>query len=1332
MELVSDNTSNWTEVDSYICDIPLLFVGAEQKADTESCTQSNPIKMAKYMVKPPEHFSFRAADWPQWSSRWERFHRRSGLAEEDDQAQIDGLIYQMGASAENLLKSFRMNDVDIKKYACVLKKFNDHYETGCNVIYERAVFNRRKEGDHEDDDPVKGIGVENFITHLWTLSETCQYEGMQEQLVRDRIVVGIKDTKLSEKLAADKELTLEKAIRMVKEAEANKRMKKLLQGTNEPTADVDALKFRKGKFKPKQETASGGKKASASGVCNWCGYHADHSKKQCPARDEKCNICKKKGHFSKVCRSKKSKVNEIAGSSDDSDDYFLGSITMIDAVEDWKATLHVGRVPVEFKIDTGADVTVIPERVFNPTMGDLQKTDRRLCGPGNNMLSLAGMVETTVRHREVMTTQQVYVVKGLEKPLLGRPAIEKLGLLKRVREVEVKVKERYPELFKGLGNLKGEYEIRLRPDATPYALTSPRRIAQPLLEKVKKELERMLAAGVISKVTEPTEWCSGIVVVPRPETVRICIDLTKLNEAVQRELYVMPSVDESLAKLAGAKIFTKLDANNSFWQITLSPDSAKLTTFITPFGRFCFNRLPYGLNSAPEHFMRVMAQVLDSVEGVVCHVDDILVYGKDQEEHDRRLEAAMTALSAAGITLNERKCAFSKSSVEYLGHMISENQVSPDPSKTEAIEKMEAPQDASGVRRFLGMLNHLGKFIPHLATQTKPLRDLLVSSNEWTWEEPQKKAFDELKSVLKSNQVLKLYDPNIDTLVSADSSSFGLGAVLLQKQSDGKWGPVAYASRALTPTEQRYAQVEKEALATTWACERFHMFIFGRSFEVETDHKPLVSLLGSKLLDELPPRILRFRLRLMKYKYTIFHVPGKKIATADTLSRAPLHTGAPGEKSLEEDAEAYVHFVIDSLPVTEKRLLEIKEHLEQDEVLRKVMEYCQNGWPEYETSIQDPVKPYWKNSAELTVEQGLLLKGCRLVIPATLRLDILDRIHAGHQGITRCRSRAQQSVWWPGLSKQIEELVKNCNICEKTTHQRSEPLIPGELPERPWQKVGTDLFELEGKTYLLVVDYHSRYPEVARAHSTTSKAIIGMLKSMFARHGIPEIVMSDNGPQYSSAEFLEFSKKYGFTHITSSPRYPQSNGEAERAVQTIKNLLTKAEDPCMALLSYRSTPLRNGYSPAQLLFGRKLRTTLPMIGKELQPSLPSKVAVQEKEETYRAKMKENFDHRHGTRLLERLKGGDRVYLPENKQHGVVINPADTPRSYKVQTPDGTLRRNRRQIIASAQPGTPGTPKRSTPPTSPVQRQSPSSSSHAPSLRRSTRDHKPAERLITSC
>ena len=432
----------------------------------------------------------------------------------------------------------------------------------------------------------------------------------------------------------------------------------------------------------------------------------------------------------------------------------------------------------------------------------------------------------------------------------------------------------------------------------------------PLMSKVKEELNRMEEQRVIKRVTEPTDWCAGIVVVPKADgRVRTCVDLTKLNESVMRERHQLPAVDQTLAKLAGGKVFSKLDANSGFWQIPLSPESAPLTTFITPFGRFCFQRLPFGIASAPEHFQRRMEEILMDIPGVVCQMDDILVTAKSQEEHDCYLEMVLDRLQKAGLTLNTAKCEFSKTSVKFLGHIIDETGVRPDPEKISAIQKIKTPTSVSDLRRFLGLVNQMSKFIPNLAEITNPLRELLVKNRQWTWDKTQQSAFEQIKTLLTHSPVLALFDPNLETLVAADASSFGLGAVLQQKQPDGEMKPVAFISRSMTTTERRYAQIEKEALAFTWACERLSDYLVGLKFHIETDHKPLMPLFTTKNLEELPVRVQRFRLRMMRYNYTISHVPGTDLIIADTLSRAP----APEvnlDPDLLEETEAYVKFTM--------------------------------------------------------------------------------------------------------------------------------------------------------------------------------------------------------------------------------------------------------------------------------------------------------------------------------------------------------------------------------------------------------------------------------------
>ena len=608
------------------------------------------------------------------------------------------------------------------------------------------------------------------------------------------------------------------------------------------------------------------------------------------------------------------------------------------STKDVKAVVLLQKVLVEFKIDTGADVTVVPEHVFAKLKGIvLHPTSKTLYGPGNHALLVLGKFNAELKLDTKEVQEEVFVVTGLKNSLLGQPAIQSLNLLARVCSVNSEMSRiisEYPKLFHGLGNLKGEYSIQLRADAQPFALSAPRRIAIPRMPLVKKELEAMENSGIISKVSQPTNWCSGMVVVPKSEKqVRICVDLTKLNESVKRSQHILPSVEQSLAQLGGAKVFSKLDANSGFWQVKLNPESALLTTFITPFGRFCFNRLPFGITSGPEYFQSRMSEILDGLEGVVNQTDDTVV----KAEHDQKLAAVLRQLEDAGVTLNREKCHFSTTTLKFLGHIIGPEGIRPDPDKVKAIASMSPPTSTTEVRRFLGMTNQLSKFSPRLAELSEPLRSLLSTKSTRCWSETQQKAFEEIKMELQSDRVLALYHPDRETIVAADASSYGLGGVLLQKQPDEEWKPVLFASRTLSATEQRYAQVEKEALGITWACERFKHFLLGKKFHIHTDHKPLISLLSHKQLDEftvkelvaprsydeLTVRIQRFRMRLMRYDYSISHVPGKSLTIPDTLSRAPVHDCRPEDLELQKETVKFVQQIVQSLPATEQRLEQI-------------------------------------------------------------------------------------------------------------------------------------------------------------------------------------------------------------------------------------------------------------------------------------------------------------------------------------------------------------------------------------------------------------------------
>ena len=1247
--------------------------------------------MAFQIPLPEKLESKKPEAWKTWIERFECYRIASELHEKAEAVQVNTLIYAMGGNTLDIYKSFKIPEKEAE-YKTVIKRFEAHFVGRINIIYERAKFNRRVQKD--------GESVIDFIEDLNKLAEPCKFESLKDELIRDRIVVGIRNTSLSEKLMNDESLTLDQAIKKVKASELIKEQQGILKGDGEAkiaaihnnTKGRNDRERRDSKFNPNKTTPNRGNSTPPNTTdrkCHRCG-RSPHRKQDCPANSNKCYNCHKIGHYASVCKGKSVSVVQEESSEDSDRDVFLGEVSskLNNNQSKWHVSLTLGSKSVKFKIDTGADVTVIPESVYNDAeLKPLRKTNRKLFGPGHSPLSVKGVVNIEVKTTDGKHAEtEIFVIEDLKEPLLGRPAIDALHLVERVHTVKTpdirdEVKEKYPKLFTGLGELHGEFRIELEPNAKPFALTTPRRVALPLMEKVKKEIERMEKLAVISKVDQPTDWCAGMVVVPKKDgNVRICVDLTKLNESVKRETHPLPKIDNLLAQVNGSTIFSKVDANSGFWQEKLAEESRPLTTFITPFGRYCFNRMPFGVKSAPEHYQKKISQELEGMDGTISLLDDILVHGKDRAEHDARLHATLQRLEKAQITLNEEKCEFGKSEIKFAGYIINGQGIKSDPEKTEAVRQMETPQNVGDVRRFLGMVNQLGKFIPHLANKTKPLRDLLSKKNQFSWGADQQKAFNDLKDELSSTPTLEHYDPNKHTVISADASSYGIGAVLLQEDDNGTRKPLAYASRSMTSTEQRYAQIEKEALATTWACEKFSDYILGKDIAIETDHKPLVPLLGPKCLDELPPRIQRFRMRLMKFSYNITHVPGKELYTADTLSRSPLRKPLTKmDHELNNDLSLYVASVLDNLPATERKLDTFRLHQDEDEVCRKLKEFCTEGWPD-KHNLNSSLSAYWPERAHITIQHGLLMKDSRIIIPSSLRLEVLDKIHTGHFGIHKCRERARESVWWPGLNKQIEDMVTTCTTCCKERQNRPEPMLSTPFPDRPWQKVATDLFHYNGKEYVLVVDYFSRFFEIAPLKNTSSDDVINHLKSIFSRHGIPERVFSDNGPQYSSASFAKFSEEWGFTHLTSSPRYPQSNGEAERAVKTAKTLLKKCKDPYLALLAYRSTPTHNGYSPAELLFGRRLRSTLPATPDKLEPDWPKITDIRQKESIYKQKQTDNFNKRHQAKELPKLSHGEKVWVTDMDSPATVIKQADEPRSYVVKTEKSILRRNRKHLV----------------------------------------------------
>lgn len=1193
-------------------------------------------------------------NWRKFSRAWKNYEIASNLINETSQFRCAVLLTVIGEDAMDKFDGFkfdaRENDNDIET---VMRKFEEFCMGTTHEAFESYRFHSRAQEQNET--------IEAYVAELRKLARGCNFENFEDRMIRDRILVGCKSDHVREKLLENPKLTLKKAIEIARAYEASQ--VKLTEMRDLAVDRISSHHKKKTQTAERKYVPNEKKKFGQKKKCTRCGYDI-HQAKECPAMKAECNKCKKVGHFASQCRTREVKEIEAEEVT------ILGAVYEVNNIDDWSTEVLVNQKRMKFYVDTGADVTVIPDRCFKDTKV-LKPTDKKLCGAGGSKLEVLGVYKAILEKNEHRTDQDLYVIKGLKKPLLGKPAIKELKILEFVNELsktELNPRTDFPELFRGLGEMKNTYKIELKDDAKPFNLTCPRRLPLPLKDKVEEELKSLQEQGIIRPIDKPTDWCAPIVAVMKATgKVRLCCDFSKLNEAVKRELYPLPTTDQLLAQIDGANFFSKLDCNKGFHQIALDQDSQELTTFITPFGRFCYQRLPFGINSGPEIFHREMSKIISGIPGVISDIDDVLVSGKDKEEHDYRLKQVLNKMADARITLNE-KCEFAVPQVKFLGHIISKKGIRIDPDKVEAITKLEAPKDVPGLRRLLGMVNHVGKFIPMLAELTKPLRDMLKRDNEWMWGADQETAFQKVKEILISAPVLDHYNANKPTKISADASSYGIGGVLMQKSKD-HWKPIFYASRSLTDAESRYAQIEKEALAMTWICERFSEFLVGLPrFEIETDHKPLLSIMKSKDLDLLTTRLQRFRMRMLRFTYDIQYVPGKDLTTADTLSRAPLTQNEANTEIVDEEV-LLINRVFDSLPITDKRLEEVRAAQQLDSECQRIMAFCiQDHWPQNANKVY---KGFYPERHCLSVERGTLLHGTRLVIPSSLRSDMLQRIHQGHQGIVKTRALAKTCIWWPGISKEIEKLVTNCPECEKHRVLPPQPLKPTPTPEHPWERVGSDLFEWNGEHYILVVDYYSRWIEISHLMSLSSRNVINSFKAIFARMGIPKLVCTDNGTQYTAKEFTEFAEYFGFEHIKSSPHHQSANGEAERAVRTIKNMLKKEQDPFLALLNYRATPLEQGKSPAELLMNRKIRTRIPAL-----PGKKTDVEFRARDTWIKNRMKRNFDQRHKTKTLPEFHPGQPVWIKTPKYEEATT----IPRSIDIQTKSGFITRRNRQHL----------------------------------------------------
>ncbi|XP_052757781.1 uncharacterized protein K02A2.6-like [Galleria mellonella] len=556
------------------------------------------------------------------------------------------------------------------------------------------------------------------------------------------------------------------------------------------------------------------------------------------------------------------------------------------------------------------------------------------------------------------------------------------------------------------------------------------------------------------------------------------------------------------------------------------------------------------------------------------------------------------------LKIKKQKCNFFSKEIKYLGYIINKEGVRADPEKINPILKMRAPANVSELKSFLGMINFYGKFIKNLSSYLSSMYVLLKKNNKkWVWLKCHQSAFERVKCLLSSSEVLAHYDASLPVMVTCDASAHGIGAVLSQSVPGGGGSGaervVAYASRALTPAERNYSQIHKEALAIVFAVKKYHQYLYGRQFVLRTDHKPLVSIFGprSGIPNMTASRLQRWALILSAYDFKIEYVSSEN-NTADALSRLIAAYKAEGEREEDSPEQTYLHFAADAFLLDYN---DVRKETKRDPLLSRVLRHIREGWPT-NNEIKE-LQPFFNRRNELYTELDCIMWGHRVVVPYKLQTSVLQELHETHMGIVKTKSVARSYVWWPGVDEAVERQCAACATCAQVADApRAHQTRSWPWPNKPWSRIHLDfLGPMGGVKYLVIVDACSKWVEAIKMKSTTASQVIYKLRDLFSRYGIPKQIVSDNGPPFSSEELMHFCKFNGIEHLFSAAYHPASNGAAENAVKLCKKVIKKAilqkVEPETALnrflLMYRNT-IHNttGDSPAQLFLGRSIRTRL--------------------------------------------------------------------------------------------------------------------------------------------
>lgn len=1244
---------------------------------------------------PHDDQSALAAKWKKWLRSFNLFILGKGVT--DDRQKWALLLHCAGPDVVEIYDTLGVADDDFDE---AVNQLTNYFTPKQNYPFERHLFRQLRQSDNES--------VAQFCTRLRTKASDCGFTHIDEA-IRDQLIDAVRSHSLRKKFLERGETTLTTLLELAKTHELAQAQAAKMEG-KALGVHINKLSLshrRGGRSRTPVDSSSRSSPVSTAGVrcyrCNKVGHMSKDS--NCPARGQTCKRCGKMDHFAVCCKTKsenrasapnaynnssqgqsahnvksgggrnfrgsKSKTYKVhaveADSDSDSDGYVFG--LKVDNESDDKVTVKVGGIETEMLIDSGASVNILDEERFMSLIEQGMtftegKVDKKLYAYGHSEpLSLkckfSASVSLTSNTSEKGKEADFFVLKGIGPGLLGKKTATELGLLQMKTNPDIcslteEIQNIYPECFKGVGKLK-DYQLKLhiKTDVAPVAQRMYR-VPYALRNQVSLKLDELEKNDIIEKVEGPSSWVSPMIVIPKPKSkdIRLVVDMRQANLAIIRDRQPIPTLEEVLYKMNGGAVFSKLDLNMAFHQIELDEESRDITTFVTHKGMYRYKRLSFGVSAAPEKYQHILSQVLDGIEGVQNLHDDICVFGRDEDDHDRALHMVMKRLKDKNLTLNKEKSVFKMDKITFMGHVLSKHGIGPTKERVKSLQDAERPTNASEVRSFLGIVNFSARYIPDVASLSEPLRKLTKKNVPFKWGTEHEKSFQQLKSSLVDEPTLGHFRLDASkTQLICDASNVGLCGILVQEYQ-GEKRVISYASRSLSDAEKKYSTTEKEALAVVWACEKYHIYLASLDFELIVDHKPLEALYGPR--SKPCARIERWVMRLMPYRFTIRAVPGHQ-NIADYLSRLGVKKN-PTEESNKSDE--YAMFVAREATPCGITTREIEESSKIDPELLELRKCIKTGdWGKSTNPLFYPMKD------EFMCIGYIVLRGHRIVVPKSLRHQCVELAHTGHLGIVKTKQHLRTKVWWPQMERDVEKYVKTCHGCQLVAApNHPEPLEPTPLPNGPWQDIGIDfLGPLDSGQYVLVVvDYYSRYFEVEITKDTTSKKVIESLERMFLTHGLPRSLTSDNAAQFRSEEFEDFLVENRIYHRLTTPLHPSANGEVERQNRSLMKRIkiAKAESKDWKreirtyLFAYRTTPHSvTGVTPAELMFGRKLRTKLPQLDDQ---SLQLDEEVRDRDAVNKYKSKQYTDNKRRAQESD-LEVGEKVLL---KQH--VTGKLDTP------------------------------------------------------------------------